>query len=163
MKAPESDGSPLGKPPGAVKAEGVLEVILGGGAALEVLVAALEVEVWSVLDEEEEAAADADVAVASEAAEVAEVALGLDAVGIALLVDPVSCGRLPCAITVERREPIMSRKSIITEDAEERREDRILAVLQAARISPYGGAIDPRDNAAIRRCFQGKFSSRSRV
>lgn len=122
MKPPARLGNPLGKPPDSVKAEGLLEVILGGGVALEeadcfellvatldelVLAAALEAEDWSDLDEE--AATDAEVEVASEAEELADVAVGPDAVGIALLVDPVSCGRFPWAMAVDRRKSVMNR------------------------------------------------------
>lgn len=106
-------GSPLGNPGASAEAEGVLEVILGGGVALEeaaslellgaVLAAALEAEDWSVLDE------DAAAEVASVAEEPADVAVGLVAVGIALLVEPVSCGRFPCAMVAERRNPVMSK------------------------------------------------------
>ena len=101
-------------------------------AALEglVLAAAPEAEDWA--DGEDEVVAEpAEVAVASEAEELAAVAVALDAVGIALSVDPVSCGRFPCAIAVERSKPEMRRKSIIGENADESREDRILAVARA--------------------------------
>lgn len=143
MKAPARVGSPLGKPAVSAKAEGVLEVILGGGVTLEeadclelvaaalvglVLAAAVEAEDWSDVDEE---AADAEVEVASEAEGLGDVAVGPVAVGIALLVEPVSCGRFPCAIAMERMKPVAKRKSIISEDADERREDRILVVVQA--------------------------------
>lgn len=133
MKAPVRVGSPLGKPPASVKAAGILEVILGGGVNLEdagalvLLAAALEAEDWSDLDEV--AAADAEAEVASEAE---DAALGLDAVGIALLVDPVSCGRFPCAVVVDRRKPAINRKSIINENADECRKDRIMTVAHAA-------------------------------
>jgi len=144
LKAPARVGSPLGNPAVSAKAEGVPEVILGGGVTLEeadclelvaaapdglVLAAPVGAEDWSDLDEE--AAADAEVEVASEAEELGDVAVGLGAVGIALLVEPVSCGRSPCAIAMERMKPVIKRKGIISENADERREDRIPAVVQA--------------------------------
>lgn len=166
MYAPERVGSPVGKPGASAEAKGVLEVIFGGGVTIEeadclellgaalkelVLAAALEADDWSGWDEE---------AAAEVASEVADVAVGLDAVGIALLVEPVSCGRFPCATAIERRMLVMNRQSIISETGDERREDGMLAaVLQYEHRVFYDGVTDPRDDSTIWRRSRGEAST----
>lgn len=73
-----------------------------------------EVELESVVD------ADAD--------EADDVGGGLEAVGIALSVDPVSWGRFPCATVTDTKTQSRSSKQLISDAADKPRSKRILLV-----------------------------------